>query len=100
MFKRNAIGKTITSIIMTLISVVYLSPIFIVLMNSFKLKTSISASPFVFPNAESYVGWDNYTRGMTFGDYPFYQSVFYSVFITVFSTAYGPATALTGKENR
>lgn len=86
MFKRNAIGKTITSIIMTLISVVYLSPIFIVLMNSFKLKTSISASPFVFPNAESYVGWDNYTRGMTFGDYPFYQSVFYSVFITVFST--------------
>lgn len=86
MFKRNAIGKTVTSVIMALISVIYISPIFIVLMNSFKLKTSISASPFSFPNAESYVGFENYTRGMTFGDYPFYKSVFFSVFITVFST--------------
>ncbi|MBQ9133907.1 MAG: carbohydrate ABC transporter permease [Clostridia bacterium] len=86
MFKKNAIGKTITTIIMTLISVVYISPIFIVLMNSFKLKTSISASPFVLPGAESYVGLENYMRGITFGDYPFYKSVMYSIFITVFST--------------
>ena len=86
MFKKNAIGKTITTIIMTLISIVYISPIFIVLMNSFKLKTSISASPFVLPGAESYVGLENYMRGITFGDYPFYKSVMYSIFITVFST--------------
>ena len=55
-------------------------------MNSFKLKTSISASPFVLPGAESYVGLENYMRGITFGDYPFYKSVMYSIFITVFST--------------
>ncbi len=86
MFKRKAIGKTITTIIMTLISCVYVMPIVIVLMNSFKLKTSISASPFAFPNAESFVGFENYLRGINFGDYPFYKSVFYSLFITVFST--------------
>ena len=66
--KRFSIG----SVIMTLISIVYVMPIFIVLMNSFKLKTTISASPFTFPQADSFCGFDNYVRGMTYGDYPFW----------------------------
>ena len=84
--KRN-VGKTITTVIMTLISIIYLSPIFIVLMNSFKLKTAISASPFHLPTPANFVGVENYLRGMTFGDYPFYKSVIFSLFITLFSTA-------------
>ena len=75
------------TIIMTLISVVYLSPLFIVLMNAFKLKTTISATPFVFPNADSFCGFDNYIRGMTYGDFPFWKSALYSLVITVLSTA-------------
>ncbi len=71
---------------MGIIAVIYISPIFIVLQNSFKLKTAISASPFSLPSRESFVGLANYIRGMTFGDYPFYKSVFYSVVITVLST--------------
>lgn len=86
MFRKAAIGKTITSVIMALISVVYISPIFIVLMNSFKLKTAISASPFALPSESDFVGFENYIRGINFGDYPFYKSAFFSVFITVFST--------------
>ena len=81
--KRFPIG----TILMTLVSAVYLSPLFIVLMNSFKLKTKISATPFVFPNADSFCGFDNYIRGMTFGDFPFWKSALYSLVITVLSTA-------------
>lgn len=85
-FKKNAAGKMATTVIMTLISIVYLSPIFIVLMNSFKLKTAISASPFTLPSPADFVGTENYLRGITFGDYPFYKSVVFSLFITLFST--------------
>ncbi len=83
---RKAAGKTVATVLMTLLSVVYLSPIFIVLWNSLKLKTAISASPFSLPTAADFVGLANYARGITFGDYPFYMSALYSLFITVFST--------------
>ena len=33
------------------------------------------------------MGWQNYIKGMTFGNYPFYRSVEYSVVITVLSVA-------------
>ena len=80
------IGKTALGLFMVIVSLIYISPIFIVLFNSFKLKTAISASPFSLPVRETFVGLTNYVRGMTFGDYPFYKSVLYSVVITVLST--------------
>ena len=57
--QRKTIGKTVTTVIMTLLSAIYLSPILIVLLNSFKLKTAISASPFSLPNASDFVGLAN-----------------------------------------
>lgn len=86
MVRRERFSKTLITILMAAISIVYISPIFIVLMNSFKTKTAISASPFTFPNAQTFYGFDNYIQGMTFGNYPFYKSALYSLFITVFST--------------
>ncbi len=86
MVRRERFSKTLITILMAAISIVYVSPIFIVLMNSFKTKTAISASPFTFPNAQTFYGFDNYIQGMTFGNYPFYMSALYSLFITVFST--------------
>lgn len=80
------VGKTVLSVFMAAVSLIYISPIFIVLLNSFKLKTAISSSPFSFPTAENFVGIENFARGMTFGDYPFYKSVFYSSVITILST--------------
>ena len=38
------------------------------------------------PTAESFAGWSNFIKGMTFGGYPFANSVYYSVVITVLST--------------
>lgn len=78
--------KTLATAIMSVISVLYVTPIFIVLMNSFKLKTAISSSPFSLPDKTNFVGLENYTRGMTFGEYPFYKSVVFSLIITVLST--------------
>lgn len=86
MVRRERFSKTLITILMAAISIVYVSPIFIVLMTSFKTKTAISASPFTFPNAQTFYGFDNYIQGMTFGNYPFYMSALYSLFITVFST--------------
>ncbi len=83
---KKTFTKTFTAIIMSVISAVYLAPIFIVLLNSFKAKTAISSSPFSLPSEWTFVGLENYTRGITFGGYPFVLSVLYSLVITVLST--------------
>ncbi|MDD6888462.1 MAG: carbohydrate ABC transporter permease [Candidatus Aphodomorpha sp.] len=80
-------GKTVLTILFTVISLFYLMPIVIVLINSFKANSFVNTQTFALPNAESFVGWDNYIKGLTFGNYPFLKSVFYSLIITVLSTA-------------
>ena len=42
---------------------------------------------FALPNKESFMGVQNYIKGMTFGNYPFYKAVGYSLFITLASSA-------------
>ena len=80
------LGKTILSIVMTVISVIYVLPVVSVLINSFKLNTFVKTDTFAFPNSESFAGFANFIKGMTFGNYPFYKSVLYSVVITLAST--------------
>ena len=84
---KRSIGSTLLTVIFSIISVIYLIPIFEVLINSFKANAYVNMETFALPNAESFVGWANYIKGMTFGDYPFLKSVFFSLFITVASTA-------------
>lgn len=83
--KKGKTSKTVLTVVFSIIAVIYVSPIFIVLMNSFKVKSRISTEPFSLPDAGSFAGFDNYTNGIFFGNYPFYKSVFFSLFITVFS---------------
>ena len=80
-------GKPALTILFTFISILYVMPIVIVLINSFKANSFVKTDTFALPNAESFVGWDNYIKGMTFGNYPFLKSVSYSLVITVLSTA-------------
>ena len=56
-----------------------------VLVNSFKANTFVKTETFAMPNAESFVGFDNFIKGVTFGGYPFWQSLLYSVIITILS---------------
>ncbi|MGN1129775.1 MAG: carbohydrate ABC transporter permease [Ruminococcus sp.] len=80
---KNTPGKIFLTVFLSIVSVVYVMPIIIILLNSFKSKTAISASPFSFPNADSFYGFKNYIEGMTFGNFPFWISVACSLFITV-----------------
>lgn len=77
-------GKLVTLLFAGL-SVIYLFPVFTVLINSFKNKSSITLEPFTFPSSETFVGAENYITGITHGNYPFYMSVLYSFIITILS---------------
>lgn len=70
-------------LILLLISAVFLAPVFVVLMNSFKTRFSISQTPFILPNGETFAGIENYTVGIT--DTGFFSAFLWSLFITVFS---------------
>lgn len=84
--KKKSVGSIILTCIFVVISIIYIMPIIEVLINSFKANAYVNTDTFALPNAESFVGWDNYIKGMTFGNYPFLKSVFYSLYITVVST--------------
>lgn len=87
MKERFSASKIALSVFLGILSVVYLWPLVVVVFNSFKSETAISLSPFSLPMAESFVGFKNFIKGMTFGNYPFYQSVVYSFMITILSVA-------------
>ena len=87
MTEKQTSGKRMLTFGFSLIAILWVMPIFIVLMNSFKGNAYIKTSTFAFPNAESFTGLANYIKGMTFGSYPFLQSFGYSVLITLTSTA-------------
>ena len=73
----------IIGVALTILSILFLAPILIVLINSFKSKLYISAEPFKLPSAETFVGLTNYTDGAV--KIGFFQSFGWSLFITVFS---------------
>mgnify|MGYP000881878883 CR=1 FL=1 len=85
--KKQTVGMKILTILFSIVSVFYVAPVFIVLMNSFKSNAAVNTQTFAFPNANSFVGFQNYIKGMTFGNYPFLKAVGYSLFITLASTA-------------
>ncbi len=80
-------GKNILTVIFAIIAIVYVMPICLVLLNSLKANTFVKTATFSWPDEQSFVGWANYIKGMTFGNYPFFKSVMYSLVITLVSTA-------------
>lgn len=85
--KRKKIAKSLQTGLFVVICILYLMPIFIVLMNSFKTNSSINLNTFAFPNAKSFTGVSNYVNGINVGEYPFLKSALYSLIITVTSAA-------------
>ena len=83
MESRSKAANRAIFISMIILSVVFLAPIFIVLMNSFKGQFFISDDPFVLPTAQTYVGGKNYVNGIE--KTGFISAFGYSLFITVFS---------------
>ena len=85
--KKHDRSKMVLTIAFTVICIVYVLPIVIVLINSFKTNAAVNTDTFALPNEDTFVGWQNYIKGMTFGNYPFLKAVGYSLFITLASTA-------------
>lgn len=79
--------KTALTVLFALICIAWVYPVFVVLLNSFKLNTFVKTATFSFPTGEMWAGFSNFITGMTFGNYPFYKSVMYSFIITLSSTA-------------
>ena len=86
MRKSKARTNVIWSIVMTIICVIYMYPIFMVLMNSLKVESAISTSTaFQLPNSETFAGLENYANAITARG--FFSSFGYTLFITVSSVA-------------
>ena len=79
-------NKTILSIVLGIICVIYVLPVLTVVLNSFKVNTYVKTDTFALPKGEMWAGFQNFLKGMTFGNYPFWKSVVYSAAITILST--------------
>ncbi|MBS5931701.1 MAG: carbohydrate ABC transporter permease [Clostridiales bacterium] len=79
-------SDVIIFVILLILAIAFLAPIFIVLLNSFKGKFFISDAPFVFPNKQTFVNFENYTSGIEKTN--FLSATGWSLFITVFSVGF------------
>lgn len=73
------------TIVFSIISVIYLIPIALVVLNSFKKKAYISRYPFKIPTGKMFVGLDNYINGIK--KTGFFEAFGWTLFITVASVA-------------
>ncbi len=80
---RKAKHGWIFTTIFSILSVVYVLPIFIVLINSFKRKAYISREPFKLPVEKTWVAFENYVRGIE--KIKLIDAFWNSLFITVCS---------------
>ena len=71
--------------LLVLLSIIFLTPVFIIFINSLKSNFYISESPFSLPSGEAYAGFGNFVKGFTQSD--FLRAFFNSVFITLLSVA-------------
>ncbi|MBQ7775268.1 MAG: carbohydrate ABC transporter permease [Lachnospiraceae bacterium] len=83
MQRTRKIQKALIFIVLCCLVVVFLTPIFFVLMNSFKGKFYISDEPFALPMGDLFVGLENYIAGIDKTD--FFAAFGWTAFITVFS---------------
>jgi len=84
MLRKKAFNFTLF-LILAFISLVFLAPVAVVVMNSFKSRFSISQTPFLLPDSDTFVRLDNYSTGII--DTDFLTAFFWSLFITVCSVA-------------
>lgn len=82
--RRHAADAALTAVF-SMISLAYVLPLAMVLMNSFKRKAYISRAPFALPSGGMFVGLDNYRNGIRLTD--FWASMLWSLVITVLSVA-------------
>lgn len=79
--KKKTFGDAVLFLLLCVLVVIFLTPIFFVVVNSFKGKFYISDAPFALPNGETFAGIANYQNGIERTN--FFQAFGCSLFITV-----------------
>ena len=77
--------KTVLSVVLAFICIIYMMPIITIIINTFKEAGAVKSSLFALPNSETFVGFENYVTGMTAGSFPFWKAVLFNIIITVLS---------------
>ena len=83
MNRRKTVLNGSLSFFMAILAVLFITPIIIVFINSFKTKFNIISNPFSLPNSETFAGIQNYINGISSSG--ILQAFLRSVFITVLS---------------
>ena len=81
MKNRKSVLSAMGTVIFSILGLVYITPILIVLINSFKKKVYINKEPFTLPTEKTWNGIENYLTAID--KYDLLQSVGWTVFITV-----------------
>ncbi len=81
----RSFGTRLATVALWVLAAVFLLPVVLVVVNSFKSRLYISGDPFALPNATTFVGWENYRTGLTTAG--FAAAFGRSLFITVGSVA-------------
>ena len=83
---KKKVGNTILVVILTILSLLWIDPVFMILINSLKKESAISTgSVFKLPTAETFAGLENYINAIE--SKGFLNSLGYSLFITITSVA-------------
>ena len=82
--------KIMNYTILVLLTLVFVGPLFFILMNSFKGRFFISSSPFALPIGDYFVGLTNYTSGLAVTN--FFNAMVWSFVITI-----GSVTVIRGR---
>ena len=86
MKKKQPVSNTVMSILLLILSMIWMYPVIMILFNSLKMETAISTNTaFALPTAETYAGLQNYVNAV--GSKGFVDAFLTSLLITVTSVA-------------
>ena len=79
--KKIALKNSLTFCLLVALTVIFIFPIVLVFLNSFKSRLYVSTVPFEWPKGNMYVGFENYINGITSSGFglAFIRSVFISI---------------------
>lgn len=81
--QKKSIGDIVLVSLLIILTILFIFPILLVVMNSFKSRLYVSTQPFVLPNSQTFVGLENYINGLTTSGFAF--AFLRSVWITISS---------------
>ena len=81
--EKKSISDIVLISLLIILTILFIFPILLVVMNSFKSRLYVSTQPFVLPNSQTFVGLENYINGLTTSG--FALAFLRSVWITIAS---------------